>query len=214
MIPLVLGLMSASIISGRTITKTGKYKIFPIAGTLILSFGLWLFSHVSLTTSQWTLSAWMVVLGIGLGSFMQVATLAIQNSVERRVLGTATSAATFFRSMGSALGGAVFGTILTSRLTAHLEQLLPVIKGSKNFVTSSLQGGTQSLAHAPAIIRHDALLAFAKSFHDMFLLAIPFSLAAFLVALFLRETPLRGSALGVAEASALEGEHKELPSHE
>jgi len=135
---------------------------------------------------------------------MQVATLAIQNSVDRSHLGTATSSATFFRSLGSSLGGAVFGTVLTTRLTAHLHQLLPAIKNSGTVVSNSLQGGTQALAHAPAIVRHDVLLAFVRSFHDMFLIAIPFAVAAFVTALFLRETPLRGSARGVAEGSALE----------
>lgn len=204
MIPLVMGLMGASIVSGRTISKTGKYKIFPIMGTLVMTFGLWLFSHVSLTTSQWMLSLWMFILGAGIGSFMQVPTLAIQNTVNRKFMGTATSSATFFRSMGSALGGAIFGTILISRLTHHLETLLPGAKGAGHIVSSSLQGGTSALAGAPAFVRNDVMQAFVNSFHDMFLLAIPFSIAAFLTALFLRETPLRNSAKGVAEGSALE----------
>jgi EmrB/QacA subfamily drug resistance transporter len=208
MIPLVLGLMGASIVSGRIISKTGKYKIFPIIGTLLLTFGLWLFSHVTLTTSEWMLSIWMVVVGAGLGSFIQVATLAIQNSVDRKHLGTATSSATFFRSLGGALGGAVFGTVLISRLTHHLESLLPAAKDSSKIVTSSLQGGTQALAHAPQAVRDDVLLAFSRSFHDMFLVAIPFALAAFVTALFLREAPLHTGARGMAEGSAFEGEHK------
>lgn len=207
MIPLVLGLMSASIISGRTISKTGKYKIFPIMGTLIMTLGLWLFSHVSLTSSQWMLSLWMLVLGAGIGSFMQVPTLAIQNTVDRKNMGTATSSATFFRSMGSALGGAIFGTILISRLTHHLESILPAAKGAGHIVSSSLEGGTSALAGAPAYVRNDVMLSFVSAFHDMFLLAIPFSIAAFLTALFLRETPLRSSARGVAEGAALESEH-------
>lgn len=204
MIPLVIGMMSASITSGRLISKTGRYKIFPIIGTIILTFGLWLFTHVGLNTNQWVLSAWMFVIGAGLGSFMQVATLAIQNSVERKNLGTATSSATFFRSMGSALGGAVFGTILTSRLTNHLEKLLPAAHGHGNIANSALQGGTQALTHVSAVVRHDVLLAFVQSFHDMFLLAMPFTVAAFIVALFLRETPLRSSGRQEAEGSALE----------
>ncbi|HEX5455983.1 MAG TPA: MDR family MFS transporter [Candidatus Saccharimonadales bacterium] len=208
MVPLVLGLMGASITSGRIISKTGKYKIFPIIGTLLLTFGLWLFSHVTLTTSQWTLSIWMIVIGAGLGSFIQVATLAIQNSVDRKHLGTATSSATFFRSLGGSLGGALFGTVLISRLTHHLQDLLPAVKDSGKIVTSSLQGGTQALAHAPQAVRDDVLLAFVRSFHEMFLVAIPFALAAFITALFLRETPLHTGARGVAEGSAFEGEHK------
>lgn len=205
LIPLVIGLMGASIISGRLITKTGKYKIFPILGTLILAIGLWLFSHVGLLTSQWTLSWWMVVLGAGLGAFMQVPTLAVQNAVERHQLGTATSGTTFFRSVGSALGGAIFGTILISRLTHNLAHLLPAAKGASAISANALAGGTQSLAQAPGFIRTDVMVAFVNAFHDMFLLAIPFALAALVTAFFLRETPLRSAGRGVAEGSGLEG---------
>jgi EmrB/QacA subfamily drug resistance transporter len=204
MIPLVIGLMGASIISGRTISRTGRYKIFPIIGTAVLTLGLWLFSHVTLETTQWMLSAWMIILGAGLGMFMQVPTLAIQNSVERKNLGTATSSATFFRSMGSALGGAVFGTILVSRLTQHLQAVLP--DASSNIASAALQGGKQALAHVTPAVRNDVLLAFVQSFHDMFLLAIPFAMAAFVVALNLREAPLRTSARQEAEGSAFEAE--------
>jgi EmrB/QacA subfamily drug resistance transporter len=207
MIPLVIGMMSSMITTGRLISKTGRYKIFPIIGTLTLTLGLWLFSHVTLTTSQLSLSLWMLVTGAGLGMFMQIPTLAIQNSVARENMGTATSSATFFRSMGGALGGALFGTILTSRLTHHLQTLIPAAHSGGDIVNKSLQGGTQALAHAPAAVREDVLLAFVQSFHDMFLLAIPFALAAFVTSLFLRETPLRTTARGVAEGSALEPSH-------
>lgn len=193
MIPLVIGMLGASIASGRTITKTGHYKIFPLIGTTLLAIGMFLFSHVSLTTSQWELAAWMVILGAGLGSFMQVATLAVQNSVKRAQLGTATSSTTFFRSIGSSLGGAVFGTILLSRLGSHLAQTLPQGTGAHLSSSSISANGTAGLAHLPAALQHDVLLAFVHSFHDMFLIGIPFAVAAFIVALFLRETPLRGS---------------------
>jgi len=193
MIPLVIGMLGASITSGRLITKFGKYKAFPIFGTLMLALGMWLFSHVSLTTSVWELSLWMIVLGMGLGSFMQVATLAVQNSVRREQLGTATSSTTFFRSIGSSLGGAVFGTILISRLTHRLHETLPANASSHLSASSISANGTAGLQHAPLAIRHDILQAFASSFHDMFLIGIPFALAAFVVALFLREAPLRNS---------------------
>lgn len=193
MIPLVTGLLVASIISGRLISKYGKYKPFPIFGTLMLAFGMWLFSHVTLTTSNVTLSVWMVVLGLGLGSFMQVATLAVQNSVKRSELGTATSSTTFFRSMGSSLGGAVFGTILISRLTHHLA---PVLSQLPNISVGSItEGGTAQLDKLPAYLQSDILGAYVNSFQDMFLIGIPFALAAFVVALFLREAPLRADHL-------------------
>lgn len=193
MIPLVIGMMTASITTGRLITKFGKYKRFPVIGTFVLGLGIWLFSHVTLTTDQWTLSAWMIVIGLGLGCLMQVPTLAVQNSVNPRQMGTATSATTFFRSIGSALGGAIFGTILISRLTHHLHELLPA--GAKTGLsTSQLESSTAALTHLSRGLQHDVLLAYVRSFQDMFLIALPFVAAAFLVTLVLRETPLRASA--------------------
>lgn len=194
MIPMVLGMMTASIASGRIITKWGKYKLFPIIGTLLLGSGMWLFSHVTLTTSQWTLSSWMIVIGLGLGAFMQVPTLAVQNSVDIKLMGTATSTTTFFRSIGSALGGAIFGSILISRLTFHLHHLLPhTTSSAAKLSTTALESSSNVLINLPTVIRHDILLAYAQSFHDMFYIGIPFVAVAFLAALALREAPLRTS---------------------
>lgn len=168
--------------------------MFPIIGTLTLTFGIWLFSHLTLTTSHVILSLWMLVIGAGLGMFMQVATLAVQNSTPREQLGTATSTVTFFRSIGSSLGGAIFGTILTIRFTHHIQDLLP----HAGSVTSNAL--TSGVSHVPASVRYEVLEAYVRSFHDMFLLALPFTLAAFVVALFLREAPLRNSTREVAAA--------------
>lgn len=194
MIPLVIGMLIASITSGRLITKTGRYKPFPIFGTLMIALGMWLFSHVSLTTSHLALSVWMIIIGLGLGSFMQVATLAVQNSVHRSQLGTATSSTTFFRTIGSSLGGAVFGTILLSRLTHHLTQTLPAASARHISTHDITATGTSQLQQLPAFVQHDIFRAFILSYHDMFLLGIPFALAAFMTALFLREAPLRESS--------------------
>lgn len=194
MLPLVLGLLTASIVSGRLITKFGRYRVFPIIGTLVLTLGLWLFSHVTLTTSEWVLGSWMAVLGIGLGSFMQVMTLAIQNAVDRRQLGTATATATFFRSLGSSFGGALFGAILISRLTHHLTELIPAVAHGPAVGIKSIQAnGAAALHGLPPAVANNVLEAFVRSFHDMFLLTIPFALLAFVTALFLKETPLRSS---------------------
>lgn len=188
MLPLMLGLLTASITVGRLTSKLGKYRIFPIIGTLILSLGLWLFSHLTLTTSEVVIGLWMLVIGIGLGSFMQIMTLAIQNAVDRSEMGTATSSATFFRSLGSSFGGAIFGSILISRLTHYLAISLPA--GSQVSAKSIQRGGNlHKLSPAAA---HSVQTSFVHAFHDMFLYAIPFALLAFIVSLFLRETPLRG----------------------
>ncbi|HEY8998908.1 MAG TPA: MDR family MFS transporter [Candidatus Saccharimonadales bacterium] len=207
MIPLVGGLLVGMIFSGRIISKIGKYRMFPIVGTLITAFALWLFSHVGVATSQWWVSVWMIVLGLGIGSYMQVMTLAVQNSAERKDLGTATSTATFFRTIGSSFGGAIFGAILTSRLTHHLHELLPA---DAHVTSSSLQQSTSMLASLPPQISHDILTAFARSFHDVFLASIPLALLAFVVALFLHEAPLRESTREMAEGESLELAHKEV----
>jgi EmrB/QacA subfamily drug resistance transporter len=198
MLPLVLGLLTASIVSGRIISKTGKYRMFPILGTLLLSVGLWLFSHLTLTTSHALLSIWMVVIGAGLGMFIQVTTLAVQNSTPRADLGSATSTVTFFRSIGSSLGGAVFGTILVSRLTHYVHEALP---DAGNITHNAVSTG---VAHLPPEAKQIVLHAYVTAFHDMFLLAIPFALAAFVVALFLREAPLKGTTKEEAEKGILE----------
>jgi EmrB/QacA subfamily drug resistance transporter len=201
MLPLVAGLFSSSIISGRLTSKYGKYRIFPIIGTLILAFGLYLFSHLGVSTNQVIMSLWMVVLGAGLGLFMQIPTLAVQNSTERSELGTATSTVTFFRSLGSALGGAVFGTILNTRLSHHLAQLLPS-GGALHFTSASLSSGPAQIHALPLALQTQIYAAFVLSFHDMFLIAIPFALAAFVAALFLRGQPLRDYTSAAAPVAA------------
>jgi hypothetical protein len=130
----------------------------------------------------------MLIIGVGLGTYMQIMTLAIQNSVDRSDMGTATSSATFFRSLGSSLGGALFGSILISRLTHYLTQSMPASAGKINISAIESGGTSQKLSAAAA---HPVLLAFVHAFHDMFLLTIPFVLLAFVVSLFLREAPLR-----------------------
>jgi len=191
MLPLVLGLMTASLISGRLISKHGKYRRFPIIGTALLALSFWLFSHISLTTSRIDLGIWMVILGIGVGQVMPVMTLAVQNAVERKDLGSATSVVTFSRSIGSSLGAAIFGTILLNRLTYHINQTIPGAAGAQ--AAKSLRSSTAGLHHLPPAAAHNVLVAFANSFHDVFLAGIPFAVLAFMVALFLRESPLRES---------------------
>lgn len=197
MLPLIIGMLGASLMSGRLISKTGRYKIYPVIGTLLLAGGLWLFSHLTLTTSHWVMSIWMLIVGAGLGMFMQVATLAVQNSTHKKDLGSATSTVTFFRSIGSSLGGAIFGSILVSRLTHHIHETIPQ---AGDIVGSAISSGVNTI---PPETKQAVLQAYVNSFHDMFLLAIPFALAAFVVALFLREAPLDDDTKEMAEAEGL-----------
>ncbi|HEY5268035.1 MAG TPA: MFS transporter, partial [Candidatus Saccharimonadales bacterium] len=194
LLPLVGGMLVSLVSTGRLITKYGRYRLFPIFGTLITGLGMWLFSHLTLNTSQFELSIWMVVLGLGIGMFMQVMTLAVQNAVDHSEIGVATSSATFFRSIGSSLGGAIFGAILTNRLAFHLKQLLPTASTKPIAgLATSIQNGVSSvdIRQMPPSISHAIFQAFVLSFHDMFILGIPVIALAFIAALFLRETPLR-----------------------
>jgi len=204
-LPMVLGLLGASITSGRLISKNGHYRKYPIFGSLIVAFALWLFSHVQVHTNQWMISLWMLIMGVGLGSFMQVMTLAVQNSVDRKELGTATSVATFFRSMGSSFGTAIFGAILTIRLNHHLKELLPA--NANHITANNLQASHAQLGQMQPDVMHAILEAFVRSFHDVFLWSLPFAALVFITAFFLRETPLRGSTQAMAEGESFEGKH-------
>ncbi len=190
--PLVFGLLAGSIFSGRMISKIGRYRIFPIIGTALVTFGFFLFSHLGVGTSQVLLTIWMLILGVGIGLFMQVMTLAVQNSVGRQDLGTATSVVIFFRTIGSSLGAAIFGAILTSRLTHHLQETVPTGQ-NLHLTAQNLSAAPKVLKALPPAIHQGILEAFARSFHDVFLFGIPFALAAFLVSLMLRETALKNS---------------------
>jgi EmrB/QacA subfamily drug resistance transporter len=202
LLPLVAGLMAASITSGRMISKTGHYRRFPIMGTALVAIAFWMFSHIAVGTSRLALSAWMVVLGVGIGMVMPVLTLAVQNAVDRKHLGAATSSVTFFRSIGSSLGAAIFGAILANRLTHHLLQTLPASAAAT--VGKHLSTGAAGLHQLSPEVLAKVLAAFAHSFHDVFLVGIPFAVAAFVVALFLHETPLRESAKSEAAGEGLE----------
>jgi hypothetical protein len=134
----------------------------------------------------------MVILGLAIGLLMQVPTLAVQNSVPFEKMGAGTSTTTFARSIGSSFGGAIFGTILISRLNLHLHNLLPQFKGSIS--ASSLSGGTSSLGSAPAFIQDKILQAFISSFHDLFIYAIPIAGLTLITAVLLKEAPLKDAA--------------------
>lgn len=202
-LPLVAGMLVSSITSGRLVSHTGKYRIFPIIGTLILMLGFYFLSFISLTISEWTLGAAMFVTGIGIGSFMQVMTLAVQNSSDMKHLGAATAAVTFFRSIGGTFGAAIFGAILANRLTTHMQELMPAASAS-TFGSANLNGGAAMIRTLPPDVQANILEAFSRSFHDMFLYAIPFTLVAFVIALFLKEIPLKHQTMEMAEGEAFE----------
>ncbi len=186
MLPLVAGMMLGSIGGGRLISKIGRYRIFPIIGSSVVIVSFFLFSHIGIDTSRVYIGLWMAMLGLGLGLIMPVMTLAVQNVVDRSQMGTATSVVTFFRGIGSSLGAAIFGAILINRLNHHLMSVLPADSGTK--ITSD---SLNNIASIPPNVIHDVLTAFAQSFSDVFLFAIPITILALLIALRLRDVPLK-----------------------
>jgi EmrB/QacA subfamily drug resistance transporter len=211
-IPLMIGLVATSIASGRPITRIGRYKMFPIFGTAVMTFAFWLLSHVQADTSLTTLSLWMLVLGIGVGSTMQVLVLAVQNGVEYRDMGTAVSLNTFFRTMGGAFGTAIFGAILTTQLTANLTRLLP--GGAKTLDLAALQGAPKQIHSLPPPVLNAVIESFVRAYHVVFLAAVPFAVVAFFLALVLPEVPLRGGAPSVSEAGDIGDDATRAPALE
>jgi MFS family permease len=116
------GLLVAAIASGRAISRVGRYKVFPIAGTAILVVGMFLLSRLAVGTTPWLASVYMLVVGVGIGLVMQVLVLVVQNDVRPQEIGVATSTATFFRSVGGSFGVAIFGTIFATRLADQLSR--------------------------------------------------------------------------------------------
>jgi EmrB/QacA subfamily drug resistance transporter len=209
LLPLMAGLLITSIGSGALVTRFGRYKVFPIAGTAIMAVGMLLLSRLGVHTAMAVVYGSMLVLGLGLGCVMQVLVIAVQNSVEPRDVGTATSGATFFRSIGGSVGTAVFGTIFANRLATELAALgagaqrLPAAGGQ------AVRLSPDALRALPAQVRSGYLEAYATALHPVFLAAVPLCLIAFAVAWIVPEMRLRTAAGGagarVGEGLGMEG---------
>jgi EmrB/QacA subfamily drug resistance transporter len=199
-IPLMAGLLVTAIISGRTISRIGRYRPFPIAGTAVLVVGMFLLSLLGVDTPPWVASAYMVVVGVGLGLVMQVLVLVVQNDARPQEIGVATSSATFFRSMGGAFGVALFGTIFATRLSDQLA-------GLPRRVTAHLGSGVRLNPAQIDQLRpriHDVILhAFAHALSGVFLFGMALSLVPFLLSWFLEEKPLRTTVAREAEGEPL-----------
>jgi EmrB/QacA subfamily drug resistance transporter len=196
MVALMVGLLSASILSGRAITRIGRYRPFPIAGTAVLVVGMFLLSLLGVDTPPWVASAYMVVVGVGLGLVMQVLVLVVQNDSRPEEIGVATASATFFRGVGGAFGVALFGTIFASRLSDQLA-------GLPLRVTARLGSGVQldptQIDQLPAKIHDEVLHAFAHSLNGVFLFGTVLALVPFVLSWFLKEVPLRTTIARAAE---------------
>ncbi|MFF0189801.1 MDR family MFS transporter [Streptomyces sp. NPDC005244] len=196
-LPLVVGLLIASIFSGNVVSKTGQYRIFPIVGSLVMALGLYLMSLMGPDTGTWLESLYMFVLGTGIGLSMQVLTIAVQNTVEYTDLGTATSGVTFFRTLGSSFGTAVFGTIYTNALKPNLAdgvRSAAETGAAPPAVVARAAQSPEPLHRLPARAARPIIEAYADTIHAVFLWTVPVALLGFVVALFLKQVELRDSA--------------------
>lgn len=186
-LPMVLGLLIASVSAGNTVSRTGHYKTFPIVGGVVMAVGAFLLSRLDQHSGFWTVSIAMFVLGIGIGLSMQILVLIVQSTVAYADLGVATSAVSFFRTMGSTFGAAVLGGVYTNALGDRLPAAL-----AEAGVKPSAVATPEALKAVPPGARDIIQTAYAESFQLVFSTAIPLALLATVVALFLKQVRLRG----------------------
>ncbi|MFJ2946513.1 MFS transporter [Streptomyces sp. NPDC087226] len=187
MLPMMGGIVGASVVSGQLISRTGRYRWHPVTGTALAVVGMWLLSRLETGTPRLHYSVWMAVLGAGIGMVMPVLILAVQNSVRPADLGTATSANNYFRQIGGSVGAAVFGTLFAGRLTDALEERLPAHAGA----APDAESITPELVRAlPPELRDAYVQAYADAMPRIFLHLVPVLVLGLLIAFFLKEKPL------------------------
>lgn len=214
MLPMVLGLLLTSTASGQIVSRTGRWKVFPLAGTALTAAGLLLLHRLTPDSSTWEMSLYFFVFGAGLGLVMQVLVLVVQNAVSYQDLGVATSGATFFRSIGASFGVAIFGTVFTNRLTGQLESALAGRSVPPGADAERLAADPRAIQMLPADLRPSILSAYSTSITDVFLYAAPVVLVAFVLAWFLREDKLRGSVTAPDTSQTLASNPVERSSYD
>jgi EmrB/QacA subfamily drug resistance transporter len=226
LIPLMVGIIGASATSGRIMMKTGRYKIFPIVGSFCLLLAMALFYTLQVSTALWIASAFMVVMGAGLGLSMQTLVVAVQNAMPPKDMGVVTGANTFFRSMGGTFGTAVFLSILFNSIGGNIQQRMSTLvktdpSGYAAAVKSLTQvqadklkaGGSSSslndsgfISGLPQLIKNVFLHGFADSMHEVFLVAAVLMVPTFVLSFFIKEVALRSQGgLAAARAEAANG---------
>jgi EmrB/QacA subfamily drug resistance transporter len=205
MLPMMVGVMATAIGSGIAITKTGRYKLFPIVGLAITAAGVVWLTRITGDMSMWVFGAMIFVLGAGMGLVMQTIVLAVQNAVDPHELGTATSSNNFFREIGAAVGTAAFTTLFTSRLTDNFADLAGRLGGA-----AASGGGFDGASLTPAAVqalpeplKSGVIDAFADALAPSFWYLVPLVLVGFVLALFLREVKLSNQAGMVARGEAV-----------
>ena len=203
MLPMVIGIFSMSIVSGQLITRTGKYKIYPIIGSVVLIAALFLLSTISKDTAYWTVAIYAFLFGLGLGLAMMTIVTPIQNAVEMRDMGTATSATTFGRQLGGAIGTALFGAILANQLPHYLEKGLTANPEAAKMAAEHGEqvnfNNVDALHQLLEPLKSVVLTAYTHAITDIFVAAIPIIVAALIVVFFLKEIPLRTRQLTAAD---------------
>nr|WP_308405720.1 MDR family MFS transporter [Streptomyces tardus] len=214
MLPMVLGILTSSTLSGQLVSRTGRWKVFPILGTAVMTVGLLLLHNLDEHSTNWQMSGAFLVFGLGLGLVMQVLVLIVQNTVDYAHLGVATSAATFFRSIGASVGVSVFGAIFAAKLAPRMEDVLAGQRLPPGVTPQSLREDPRAVAELGPQARSGALHAYAESITDVFVWAAPITALAFLLAWFLKETPLRKSVQAPEGSQTLGANPVERSSHD
>ncbi|MDG4803385.1 MDR family MFS transporter [Micromonospora sp. WMMD980] len=203
MLPMMAGIIVTSILTGRAMSRVGRYKWFPVAGSAVLVTGMLLFRQLQVATSLWVAFGYMVVIGVGLGLCMQSLILAVQNAVDVRDLGAGTSSATFFRSLGGSFGVAILGAVLSTRLSSALADRLPgaLAQLPPQQRAAVAAGGTENISindpatilALPGPVRAAIQSSFVEALHLVFLTTGLVAVLAVLVTLLMPNHQLRGA---------------------
>ncbi len=186
--PLMGGMIGASVVSGRLITRTGRYKVYPVTGTMLIAVALGLLATMDVATTRVEVGLFMALLGIGLGMVMQNLVLVAQNEVPASDLGSATATVNFTRALGGSIGTAIFGAIMAAGLASRLHGELPP---GVEVDPAALQGSPETILALPPEVRGFVVEAFSGALSTVFLVGVPFALVAFVLMVLLPERPLR-----------------------
>jgi EmrB/QacA subfamily drug resistance transporter len=206
--PMMLGVTVTSIVAGQVTTRTGRYRIFPILGGAIMGLGMFLLTNLAIGTTRLQSALFYVVLGLGIGFLMQMVSLIAQNSVQQRDMGVASSARMFFQQIGGSLGVAAFGAVFARKLT---ESLSHAAGTGAHISASGGQLDPATVNSLPAQVKHDVFFAIAHAVQSVFIWALPAAVLIFVLALFIKEVPLRGR-IAPPEAGETASQQPELVS--
>ena len=206
--PMMLGVTVTSIVAGQVTTRTGRYKIFPVLGGAIMGVGMFLLTGLDIATTRAESALYYVVLGLGMGFLMQMVSLIAQNSVQQKDMGVASSARMFFQQIGGSLGVAAFGAVFARRLT---ESLASAAGTGVHISASGGQLDPATVDSLPAAVKHDVFFAISHAVQGVFIWALPAAVLIFVLALFIKEVPLRGR-ISPPEAGETASQQPELVS--